>query len=114
MTKNKRRLEKNHKDFLKWFEANKDLPEVDAHQYCHNNKDELLKSKKCGCFYCIKIFTPDRIKKKQWVDMSKTALCPFCGIDSVIGDTSGFPITEEFLFKMQDTWFSIQIGRAHV
>jgi acetone carboxylase gamma subunit len=37
--------------------------------------------------------------------MGTTALCPYCGIDSVIGDKSGFPITKEFLEKMYQHWF---------
>ena len=46
----------------------------------------------------------------DWVDedetgMGQTALCPKCGTDSVIGDRSGFPITEEFLGKMNAHWF---------
>ena len=35
----------------------------------------------------------------------QTALCPYCGIDSVIGDSSGFPTTTEFLSKMKSYWF---------
>jgi hypothetical protein len=35
-----------------------------------------------------------------------TALCPKCGIDSVIGSASGYPITQEFLSAMKDRWFS--------
>jgi hypothetical protein len=35
----------------------------------------------------------------------QTALCPNCGIDSVIGDNSGVKITERFLRKMRNAWF---------
>jgi hypothetical protein len=31
--------------------------------------------------------------------------CPRCGIDSVIGDQSGFPITPEFPERMKRYWF---------
>jgi len=34
-----------------------------------------------------------------------TALCPHCGIDSVIGESSSVPITKEFLGKMKKYWF---------
>jgi acetone carboxylase gamma subunit len=37
--------------------------------------------------------------------VGQTALCPECGIDSVIGDASGYPITEAFLGKMKTFWF---------
>jgi hypothetical protein len=34
-----------------------------------------------------------------------TAICPHCGVDSVIGDNCGFPITQEFLAAMHGRWF---------
>jgi hypothetical protein len=54
---------------------------------------------RCGCFYCKSIFAPSKIV--EWVDDDDTALCPFCGIDSVIGSASTFPITAEFLNRMK-------------
>ena len=41
----------------------------------------------------------------EGLDKGQTGLCPHCGIDSVIGDRSGFPITGEFLAKMKSYWF---------
>jgi len=38
-------------------------------------------------------------------ETGKTAVCAKCGIDSVIGELSGFPITPEFLEKMNRCWF---------
>lgn len=75
-----------------------------AHKFCTNNKPALRKDKICGCFYCMKIFNPNEIK--IWIkDTYGTALCPYCGIDSVIGESSGVPITKEFLEKMNKHWF---------
>ncbi len=75
-----------------------------AHSFCTNNKPMLLHDRKCGCFFCLSIFAPSEIH--EWVhDAKETALCPYCGIDSVIGESSGYPITEEFLSKMKDYWF---------
>ena len=75
-----------------------------AHEYSSNHKSEILKDKKCGCFFCLKIFSPKEIN--EWIeDTSGTAICPNCGIDAIIGESSGFPITEEFLLKMKDYWF---------
>ena len=77
---------------------------VNAHLYSINNKPQLLNDKKCGCFYCLKIFSPLEIK--EWLeDEEGTALCPYCRIDSVIGESSGYPITEEFLSEMHKYWF---------
>lgn len=80
-----------------------------AHCFSNNHKPELEKDNKCGCFYCLAIFKPSEIK--EWIiddnpcDKRGTAICPHCGIDSVIGESSGFPITEEFLLEMKNRWF---------
>ena len=37
--------------------------------------------------------------------MGLTALCPYCVIDAVIGEGAGYPLTEEFLKKMNAYWF---------
>lgn len=67
-------------------------------------KKELMKDKKCGCFSCLRIFHPGEIK--FWIkDKKGTAMCPYCGIDSVIGESSGYHITKEFLTKMKEYWF---------
>lgn len=77
---------------------------VSAHVFSSNNKEELQKDKLCGCFYCLKIFDPVEIK--DWIPDSRgTAKCPYCGTDSVIGEHSGFPITEDFLRGMKEYWF---------
>jgi len=77
---------------------------ISAHRFCINNKPMLIKDKKCGCFYCLSIFNPSEIL--EWIpDTAGTALCPKCGIDSVIGKSSGYPITKEFLAEMNEYWF---------
>jgi hypothetical protein len=78
---------------------------LEAHKYSANNKRLLLKNMKCGCFFCLKIFSPTEIT--DWIedDTDETALCPYCSIDAVIGESSGFPITKEFLEKMHEHWF---------
>jgi len=78
---------------------------IDAHKYSANHKTLLLKDKKCGCFFCMKIFLPTEIT--DWIkdDVDETAICPYCCIDAIIGEYSGFPITQEFLSKMHDHWF---------
>jgi len=39
-------------------------------------------------------------------ELDGTALCPHCGIDSVIGSASGYPVSEpQFLKAMHDHWF---------
>lgn len=77
---------------------------IKAHEYSSNHKEQLLNDKKCGCFYCLRIFNANEIE--DWIeDNSGTAICPYCGIDSVIGESSGYPITKEFMEKMREYWF---------
>ena len=80
-----------------------------AHAYSNNHKPELEKDRLCGCFYCLRIFDPQEIE--HWIiadnpcDQRGTGICPYCGIDSVIGESSGFPITADFLTQMHQAWF---------
>lgn len=82
---------------------------IEAHKFCSNNMPALRKDSVCGCFYCLKIFNPTEIQ--DWIigdspiDKLGTAICPYCGMDSVIGACSGYPITKEFLTKMKNHWF---------
>ena len=80
-----------------------------AHKHCGSHRAEITRSDRCGCFYCLTVFTPEEVT--DWVDWSSnaegvTALCPRCGIDSVLGSGSGYPINREFLRRMQTYWFS--------
>jgi hypothetical protein len=86
--------------------------------HCHSIRhwSEIQESTSCGCFYCLSIFAPTDIA--DWVDdvtntgvnetggEGHTAFCPECGIDSVIGSASRYPIIKEFLAQMNDHWFS--------
>jgi len=81
------------------------IDHINAHKFSSNHKAEILRDKLCGCFHCLAIFSPSEIE--QWVlDISGTAICPRCGIDSVIGESSGYPITEGFLQRMNVYWFN--------
>lgn len=80
----------------------------DAHKHSSFHKNEILQSDYCGCFYCLSIFKSNEIV--EWIDEEKpkgeTALCPFCTIDSVIGDKSGFPVADkDFLSAMYSFYF---------
>jgi hypothetical protein len=81
---------------------------IRAHRHSIRHRDEVLASPICGCFCCGYIFPPDELD--IWVDeregAGQTAICPNCGIDSVIGSESGYPITAEFLNAMKAHWFS--------
>jgi predicted nucleotidyltransferase len=75
-----------------------------AHDHSLRNREELRRSELCGCFCCCRVFPAEGIH--EWVGRTgEEALCPHCGIDSVIGSASGFPITAEFLGRMREYWF---------
>lgn len=77
---------------------------IKAHKFASNHRAELSKDSICGCFYCLKIFDPKEIN--FWIkDPGETAVCPYCSIDSVIGESSGYPIEREFLLQMKNHWF---------
>jgi hypothetical protein len=80
-----------------------------AHEKSANHRAEIESSEKCGCFYCEAIFDADQVA--DWTDDNMTALCPFCGVDSVIGDSSGFEITKRFLEEMHEVWFDGSTAR---
>ncbi len=87
----------------------------DAHRFGTCNEVQLQTCGHAGCFHCIETFHPAAIV--EWVkepfnrDGPRTALCPHCGIDSVIGDTSGY-LTREFLMNMHERWFSDAAGKT--
>lgn len=82
-----------------------------AHRHSAGHRAELLASERCGCFYCLAVFSPQAID--EWIDADAdsddeagtTALCPACGIDAVIGSAAGFPLRREFLQAMRARWF---------
>ena len=95
---------------------------LEAHRYCANHRAALEHDRVCGCFHCRRIFSPEEItqwgrmkrpadpnrhgKTDRWLyDEEDTAFCPYCGVDAVLGESSGYPITEEFLTAMNRTWF---------
>lgn len=76
---------------------------TEAHAYCTNHRAALEKDALCGCFHCLRIYNPAQIEK--WIDNGQTALCPHCGVDSVIGESAGYPLTDAFLKGMHKRWF---------
>ena len=81
---------------------------IQAHQHSSRHYDEVMRSESCGCFYCGEVFPPSEIK--EWIQdgdstAEQTAICPHCGIDSVIGSASSYPVTSDFLQRMRELWF---------
>jgi len=84
----------------------------DAHRHSIHNKEEIKRSNWCGCFHCLETFPAEDVD--VWIDrdmafgnkVGSTALCPKCGVDSVVADASGFSLHNEFLREMSDFYFA--------
>ena len=74
-----------------------------AHGCSKDHRAQIDASSLCGCFCCLSTFPPAKIE--TWIYDETRALCPFCEIDAVIGDASGFPVNKEFLSEMCREWF---------
>ncbi len=78
---------------------------LNAHKHCMANREALLTSRRAGCFCCLSVYDPQEIT--EWIDEGRvTALCPRCGIDAVLAESAGYPLTPAFLKDMQAYWFS--------
>ncbi|MBI1189674.1 MAG: cytoplasmic protein [Tepidisphaera sp.] len=73
------------------------------HRLSSRHRDAVLSSTTCGCFYCLKRFSPTTIAK--WTDQKQTALCPHCGIDSVLPENGIASLSDELLRVMKQVWF---------
>lgn len=88
----------------------------DIFKYNKEHKDDLQKSVLAGCYYCCKIY--EAISIEEWCVSTMTkeqrgqkhllpedcAICPNCGIDSVLPD-SKVGLSVEMLKDMHDYWF---------
>ncbi len=82
----------------------KDIDFNQVHALSRGNRDKLSHANVCGCYYCLRIFDPKEIVWES--DEDDTAMCPYCGIDSVIAESKDLTITKEFLKKMRQFWFA--------
>lgn len=76
------------------------------HKHSISNEIELMSSNLCGCFYCNRLFKPNRVKEfVTEKDGTRTAHCPYCGIDSVIGDFAYRNLDSKVLKEMHKEFF---------
>lgn len=61
---------------------------MEYHKYITANEASLKLSSECACLACLRKFNPKLIQ--GWTDahlygqINRTAICPFCGIDSLM------------------------------
>ena len=85
------------------------------HRLSARNRDAVQGDRECGCFHCLRTFKASAVT--DWAPESDggevTALCPFCGIDSVLPAREGHSIDAVMLKAMRVYWFerSVQMPR---
>ena len=90
------------------IEKGRDSDYIGAHKRSSIHRESLLLVEFCGCFHCCEIFSPSLIV--EWVDeddngVGQTAMCPKCGIDSVIEVEASSDEVRLFLKTMNQHWF---------
>lgn len=71
------------------------------------NRRRVERSKKCGCFHCGSTFKGSEVA--EWLheeDGEDSALCPYCGVDSVIYGTKKYQLSTAMLSSLYMKWFA--------
>ena len=69
-----------------------------------HNEEILKTATKCGCYCCCTIFSPSEIKR--WTDNPpRTAICPYCGVDSVLDEGAFTPFNKSGLRAISEVMF---------
>ena len=80
----------------------------DAHEHAFANRAEILASGTCGCFSCFATFPSTDVWEwvKQGPEQDDTGFCPYCMLDTTIGDASGLPVKDQnFLRALNERFF---------
>lgn len=91
---------------LRYYQShsfNKESLMEKLHAYSSHNKELIKSSNNCYCFYCKSTILSSDIN--DYIDEGNTALCPNCGIDSIIPDSVNEVIDEQVLDDMNKYWF---------
>ena len=96
-----------HEQKLK-IEALSDEELHEIHTHCTANRKEVEASSRCACFYCQEVYCASEVYDfivEPSLDFKETALCPRCGVDTVIGDATGIPFYKELMEKLHQHYF---------
>jgi len=76
----------------------------DRHRESFANRARLSGAKDCGCFHCLSHFPEAELE--YWDDApDQTAVCPRCGIDSVIAEHVEEAVSDDLLNAMKKHFF---------
>jgi len=73
-----------------------------AHKFTNNNYELLQTEQNCRCIYCLKEYRSTLIDE---FTMDNNALCPYCWVDAVIGESSGYSYTDDEASMMYEFFF---------
>ena len=76
---------------------------MSEHNRSSRHRSVIMSGNACGCFYCLAAYEVDEIKEWTCAD---TAICPKCGVDTVLGFNSLHDVDPELLLDMKKFWFS--------
>lgn len=88
------------------------IPHLSYEDYCTLNRQtafnrsQVERAEACGCFRCGSTFAGHEVT--SWfeeVDGEDTALCPYCGTNTVIVGTDEFPLSTALLSLLYRHWF---------
>ena len=81
----------------------------DAHIHTSWNAFDCENAKECACICCERIGPiedfMDFDNVIESVDNGETMICPFCGCDSLIFNSSGFKLTKELISELTKKYF---------
>ena len=82
-------------------------------KHSSNNEIEILHSKDCSCYFCRQTYSAREVN--DWINDERgvTAICPVCGMDSVIGDACGTPIDKVLLKELNLAFYGEDYMEKH-
>lgn len=99
----RKRKGKKHSKFKYAYPYEKEALLKKLHTYSVYNRNLIAVAGKCYCFHCKATVNGREIVR--YADQGQTAICPKCGIDSIIPDSIDENVNEETIAEMNEYWF---------
>ena len=82
----------------------------EIHNYSGWHEESVKNSNRCGCFSCLTMFPSSEVL--DWITEpencprgpGKTAICPKCGVDTVLPESEHYHLDIDLLKKMNQKW----------
>ena len=74
----------------------------EATRIAWKNRSKIKEDTVCSCYYCLSKYDGGEIS--EYLDNEQTAVCPKCGIDSVIPED----VDEEILMDVNEKYFGLK------